>query len=200
LQEEVNQKTVALSVNTAKMTANVLKSMMRAYLASQRQKHQQHAQKSGMEAVKRGKTSLRELQKGGAQLSTIEVTDGNIKSFERTARKYGITFSLKKDKTQDPPRYIVFFRGKDVDVIQQAFKEFSAAEIVKANKPSIRQRLAKSLQKSQAQQHQHRQSQSQKALHGFVHVRSPFPQDVSDKDGRRLPAPTFWHLNYNISP
>jgi hypothetical protein len=36
LQEEVNQKTVALSVNTAKMTANVLKSMMRAYLASQR--------------------------------------------------------------------------------------------------------------------------------------------------------------------
>lgn len=66
MQEEVNQKTVALSVNTAKMTANVLKSMMRAYLASQRQKHQQHAQKSGMEAVKRGKTSLRELQKGGA--------------------------------------------------------------------------------------------------------------------------------------
>ena len=164
MQEEVNQKTVALSVNTAKMTANVLKSMMRAYLASQRQKHQQHAQKSGMEAVKQGKTSLRELQKGGAQLSTIEVTDGNIKSFERTARKYGITFSLKKDKTQDPPRYIVFFRGKDVDVIQQAFKEFSAAEIVKANKPSIRQRLAKSLQKSQAQQHQQKVKEKDKGL------------------------------------
>ena len=155
MQEEVNQKTVALSVNSAKLTASVLRSMMRSYLAAQRQKHQQQAQKSGMEAVKQGKTSLRELQKGGASLSTIEVTDGNIKSFERTARKYGITFSLKKDKTQDPPRYIVFFRGKDVDVIQQAFKEFSAAETVKANKPSIRQRLAKSLQRNQNQQKQH---------------------------------------------
>ena len=120
MQEEVNQKTVALSVNTARMTASVLKSMMRAYLAAQRQKHQQKAQKTGVETVKQGKTSLRELQKGGASLSTIEVTDGNIKSFERTARKYGITFSLKKDKTQEPPRYIVFFRGKDVDVMIQA--------------------------------------------------------------------------------
>lgn len=165
MQEEVNQKTVALSVNTARMTASVLKSMMRAYLAAQRQKHQQKVQKSGMETVKQGKTSLRELQKGGASLSTIEVTDGNIKSFERTARKYGITFSLKKDKTQEPPRYIVFFRGKDVDVIQQAFKEFSAAEILKANKPSIRERLAKARQRSQSQsQHYEKVKEKEKGL------------------------------------
>ena len=32
-----------------------------------------------------------------AAISNIEVTDGNIKSFERTASKYGLDFALKKD-------------------------------------------------------------------------------------------------------
>ena len=31
---------------------------------------------------------------------------------------------MKKDKTVEPPKYMVFFKGKDADVITQAFKEF----------------------------------------------------------------------------
>ena len=31
---------------------------------------------------------------------------------------------MKKDKTTEPPKYMVFFKGKDADVITQAFKEF----------------------------------------------------------------------------
>ena len=31
-----------------------------------------------------------------AAISNIEVTDGNIKSFERTASKYGLDFALRK--------------------------------------------------------------------------------------------------------
>lgn len=31
------------------------------------------------------------------------MTDGNIKSFERVARKYQIDFSLKKDASETPP-------------------------------------------------------------------------------------------------
>lgn len=30
----------------------------------------------------------------------------------------------KKDKTTKPPRYLVFFKGRDADVIAQAFKGF----------------------------------------------------------------------------
>lgn len=41
-------------------------------------------------------------------MSNIEVTDGNIKSFERVARKYGVDFALKKDVSSQPPRYLVF--------------------------------------------------------------------------------------------
>ena len=33
-------------------------------------------------------------------------------------------YAIKKDKTTVPPRYLVFFKGRDADVLTQAFKEF----------------------------------------------------------------------------
>lgn len=149
MQEEVNEKTVALAKNTARLTGRILADMMRSYLNHRRQKSQQ--KQPEQPKVKQGKTTLRKLQQRGDSLSTIEITDQNIKSFERVAKKYGVTFSLKKDPTQTPPKYIVFFRGRDVDVITQAFREYSTTELAKANpakkKPSIRERLAKAQQK-----------------------------------------------------
>ena len=42
--------------------------------------------------------------------SNIEITNDNIKAFESTAKKYGIDFALKKDSSEQPPRYLVFSR------------------------------------------------------------------------------------------
>ena len=114
MQEEVTQKTIALVIKTAKLDANVLKAAMRMYLNHRRQK----AQKT------HGKTSVKKLVGEGVGVSSIEVTDGNIKSFERVARKYNVDFAVKKDKTTDPPEYVVFFKGRDADAVAQAFKEF----------------------------------------------------------------------------
>ena len=58
-----------------------------------------------------GKQSIKHLVEQNAAISNIEVTDGNIKSFERTANKYGIDYALKKDTSEQPPRYLVFFKG-----------------------------------------------------------------------------------------
>ena len=91
MQEEVTQKTIALVIKTAKLDANVLKAAMRMYLNHRRQK----AQKT------HGKTSVKKLVGEGVGVSSIEVTDGNIKSFERVARKYNVDFAVKKDKTTD---------------------------------------------------------------------------------------------------
>ena len=60
-----------------------------------------------------GKTSVKKLVGEGVGVSSIEVTDGNIKSFEWVARKYNVDFAVKKDKTTDPPKYVVFFKGRD---------------------------------------------------------------------------------------
>ena len=79
------------------------------------------------------------------------MTDGNIKSFEHTARKYGIDYALKKDTSEQPPRYLVFFKGRDVDVMTQAFKEFSARTIKQKEKPSLRQKLSRQKEQSKSQ-------------------------------------------------
>lgn len=71
-----------------------------------------------------GKISVKELVGQGMGASSIEVTDNNIKYFERVAKKYNVDFSVKKDKAISPPKYIVFFKGKDADVITQALRGF----------------------------------------------------------------------------
>ena len=119
MQEEVTQKTIALVIKTAKLDANVLKAAMRMYLNHRRQK----AQKT------HGKTSVKKLVGEGVGVSSIEVMDGNIKSFERVARKYNVDFAVKKDKTTDPPKYVVFFKGRDADAVAQAFKESMFMEL-----------------------------------------------------------------------
>ena len=78
MQEEVTQKTIALSVKTARVTADVLKNMLRKYLSGQKQK--------GKNPYKVGKQSYKELKSQGSGLSNIEITDGNIKSFEKYIR------------------------------------------------------------------------------------------------------------------
>ena len=75
-------------------------------------------------------------------VSNIEITKDNIKAFQSTAKKYGIDFALKKDATETPPRYLVFFKGRDADALTAAFKEFSARKLTQDKKPSIRKALA----------------------------------------------------------
>ena len=131
MQEEVTQKTIALAIKTAKLDADVLKAAMRMYLNHRRHK----AEKT------HGKTSVKKLVGEGAGASSIEITDGNIRSFERVAKKYNVDFAVKKDKTTEPPKYLVFFKGKDSDVISQAFKEFVHGNEKKKGRVSIRQKL-----------------------------------------------------------
>lgn len=131
MQEEVTQKTIALVIKNAKLDANVLKAAMRMYLNHRRQK----AQKM------HGKTSVKKLVGEGVGVSSIEVTDGNIKSFERVARKYNVDFAVKKDKTTAPPKYVVFFKGRDADAVAQAFKEFVYGNEKRKSRTSVREKL-----------------------------------------------------------
>lgn len=128
---------ISLSVRATKMSANVLKSAIRRFLTSQKNKSPK---------VYKGRQSVQKLTKSGEKLTNIEVTDQNIRSFSRVARKYGIDYSLKKDKSEEPPRYFVFFKAKDTDTMTAAFKEFLGKEMNKEKKPSVRQKLRQLVQ------------------------------------------------------
>ena len=133
MQDEVNEKVVSLAIKTSKLTAEVLQKAMKALLAKG---------KGQLTKAPHGKITMRQLMKQGEKVSNIEITEGNIKAFESTAKKYGIDFALKKDATESPPRYLVFFKGRDADVLTAAFKEFSAKKLTQEKKPSIRKLLS----------------------------------------------------------
>ena len=126
-----------------RVTSSVLKEAMRKYLQNQEKHKVKKVAKKAEKSVPRGKQTVGKLMNQRQGLTNIEITNWNIKSFERVANKYKIDFALKKDKSVDPPRYLVFFKAKDMDVMTAAFKEFSAKELTKMNKPSIRKRLLK---------------------------------------------------------
>ena len=133
MQEEVDQKTIALAVKTGKLTAQVLQAAIRKYLA---------ARQKGTGKAHHGQQSLRQLKKDGSALSNIEITDANIAAFKPCAKKYGVDFTLRKDKTTQPPHYIVIFKSRDADNLEQAFKEFTAKKLSREAKPSIRKALS----------------------------------------------------------
>ena len=82
MQEELEQKSVAISIKAGKLTANLLKKALEKAL-TEMTKSQKNPK------IYKGKQSVKHLVRQGAGVSNIEITDGNIKSFERVARKYG---------------------------------------------------------------------------------------------------------------
>ena len=90
-----------------------------------------------------GKQTVKQLIGQNQGVSNIEITDSNIKSFERVARKYGVDFAVKKDRSVSPPKYLVFFKGRDADALTAAFKEYTAKEVRRASKdkPSVLDQL-----------------------------------------------------------
>ena len=140
MQEEVEQRVVTLVVDCAKLTeqelVKALKLMLQK-LKEQKQSKQPH-----------GKMTVKQLAEQNKGMQSIEVTDKNIGSFTKIARKYGIDFAPFKAKGQD--RYLVFFKAQDTDAMTAAFKEYTEKTIKKERKPSILAKLAhfKSLIKS----------------------------------------------------
>lgn len=152
MQEETTQKVIALAGKFARLDANVLKAMMRAYLNHRRQnKSKVH-----------GKIAVKKLIGEGVGVSSIEVNDGNIKAFERVARKYNVDFAVKKDITTKPPKYMVFFKGRDSDAITQAFKEFVYGNEKKKAKASVREKLNRNKEKVSKDQNRERSREKNK--------------------------------------
>ena len=142
MQEEVENRTLTLVVSGTKFTGRLLKAAISKYLAHRKEKKLQKQRSRDAPVKPQGKQTVKQLIGQNQGVSNIEITDSNIKAFESTAKKYGIDFALKKDSTETPPRYLVFFKGRDADALTAAFKEFSAKKLNRDKKPSIRKALA----------------------------------------------------------
>ena len=134
MQEEVEQKTFNIVVSTTKLTARTILNAGKAAI------QQQQAKMAG------GKQSVRMLLRQNRGVSSVEIDKTNIRGFERYAKKYGIDYAIRKDTSEVPPRYLVFFKAPDAEAFNSAFKEYSASLLNKDKRPSVLARLQELVQ------------------------------------------------------
>ena len=132
MQEEVESKVAVLIVNTGKLTEQELHKALAAMLRELKGK---------MDDAKHphGKMTVKQLAAQNHGMQSIEVSDKNIGSFNRIARKYGIDFAPFKVKGEN--KYLIFFKAPDKDAMTAAFKEYTAKQLGKSQRPSVLQKL-----------------------------------------------------------
>lgn len=160
MSDEINDKTVALCVNGGKISARILRRALQEML---RQLEKNDRRRQAKYIRPQGKQTMKDLQGQDRELTNIQITDKNIRSFERFARKYGVDYALKKDAQEQPPRYYVFFKARDVETMKAAFKEYTRFELNKEKKPSIRKSLKRMMERAAKQQEREKTKQKDRS-------------------------------------
>ena len=96
MQEEVENRTVTLVINTTKLTTRTLKNAILKALAEMKKRREANK----LPEIPHGKQTVKQLVGQNQAVANIEVTKKNIKSFERVARKYGVDFAVKKENRE----------------------------------------------------------------------------------------------------
>ena len=161
MQEEVENKTLTLIVNGGKFTGRLLKAAISKYMAHLKEAKVEKRRKRETPVVHRGKQTVKQLTRQNQGVSNIDIQDKEIRQFERIARKYGVDYAVKKDRSTSPPKYLIFFKARDADALTAAFSEYTQKKVKKADRsecPSVLEKLAqfKELVKSAVVDRAHR--------------------------------------------
>ena len=145
MQEEVENRTLTLIVSGTKVTGRLFKAAISKYMAHRREKKLEKQRGRDSPVTPKGKQTVKQLIGQNQGVSNIEINDPSIKDFERIARKYGVDYAVKKDRSASPPKYLIFFKARDADALTAAFSEYTQKKVKKADRserPSVLEKLA----------------------------------------------------------
>lgn len=140
MQEELEQRTVSISVQAAKLSGRVLKAAIAATLRKMEQERT---------TPKVGRNSMKRLTYKDPGANTIEVS-GRIRSFERYARKHQVRYHIEKNPDTAPPTWTVYFKANQADALTAAFKEYTRKDLARDSRPSLLSQLHKFKELAQA--------------------------------------------------
>ena len=109
MQEEIEQKSFNIMISTTKLSA---RTVLRAVKAAFRLYQSKASQ---------GKQSVRTLLRQNRGVSSVEISKTGIRGLERYAKKYGIDYAIRKDTSEVPPRYLVFFKAPDAEAFNMSW-------------------------------------------------------------------------------
>lgn len=140
MQEEIENRTVNLAISTTKLTARGIIRLAAKGLAYIKRKSREAALKNEKPD---GRQTIQQLIGQNQGVTNIDISQTDLKGFEKYARKYGVDYAITKDKSVIPPKYLVFFKARDADAMTAAFNAYSAEVLAKSKRPSTLNRLHK---------------------------------------------------------
>ena len=137
INEEIARKTLNMEVKAGKVTAKLLLTLLKKLM--------KEAEKlGGLEKLVNAngnEVKLKDMVKKG-QLEEIPVEEAELKELKKELNRYGVKFSVMKDK--ESGKYSVFFQAKDMKVMDKAFKHALAESEKKTErKESIHKSIEK---------------------------------------------------------
>lgn len=137
INEEISNRVVNIEVNVLKATYQEILSQVKKL----QQRSKQHGGLDKLIKAEGNEVKLKDMVKKG-QLEEINVKDGELKELKKELNKYGVKFSVMKDK--ETGIYSVFFQAKDTKVMNKAFQNvLSNIEKKEKNKESIHKNIEK---------------------------------------------------------
>ena len=140
MQAEIENRTVNLAISTTKLTARGIIRLAAKGLAYIKRKSREAALKNEKPD---GRQTIQQLIGQNQGVTNIDISQTDLKGFEKYARKYGVDYAITKDKSVFPPKYLVFFKARDADAMTAAFNAYSAEVLAKSKRPSTLSKLHK---------------------------------------------------------
>ena len=137
INEEISNRVVNIEVNVLKATYQEILSQVKKL----QQRSKQHGGLDKLIKAEGNEVKLKDMVKK-EQLEEINVKDGELKELKKELNKYGVKFSVMKDK--ETGTHSVFFQAKDTKVMNKAFQNvLSNIEKKEKNKESIHKNIEK---------------------------------------------------------
>ena len=137
INEEIANKVVSIEINVLKATyQEILNNINKLHHRSK-----QHGSLGKLVKAEGNEVKLKDMVKKG-QLEEIPVEEAELKEMKKELNRYGVKFSVMKDK--ESGKYSVFFQAKDMKVMDKAFKHaLSESEKKMERKESIHNNIEK---------------------------------------------------------
>ena len=129
MQEEVENRTLTLTVNATKFTGRVLKAALSKYLAHRKNKKLQKSRDSPDDVKPYGKVSMEDLKKQYGDMKEIDLQDKGLRSFDRIAREYKVQYAVYKTAKG---QYQIFFKAPSEASMNAAFQKYSKNRLKKS--------------------------------------------------------------------
>ena len=138
--DEVNNKAINIEIKVAEYSAKAIFKAIKKIMEDAAEKSQPLADYLS-EKRKTNSRRLKDMVKKG-QLEEIPVEEAELKELKKELNRYGVKFSVMKDKESE--KYSVFFQAKDMKVMDKAFKHaLSESEKKTERKESIHKNIEK---------------------------------------------------------